>query len=152
MTKVLLACALFTALAAPARAANPAEKPVLAALDVWKQAVIKKDKAAFEKVLHPDLVYGHSDGHLEDKATAIDKIVNGPAVWEAIDLSDTKVHVRGDTAFVTGKADYRERENGKVTVVHLAVLSVWVKGPAGWQMIARQATRPTPPTPVAVKK
>ena len=55
----------------PANREEDAQNAVLAALETWKQAMIKKDRAAVEKVLHPDLSYGHSDGHLEDKATAI---------------------------------------------------------------------------------
>jgi hypothetical protein len=30
-------------------------------------------------------------------------------------------------------------------VINLVVLTAWVKGPQGWQMIARQSTRPAPP-------
>jgi ketosteroid isomerase-like protein len=151
MRKLALAFGLSALLAAPALAANPDEKAVLAAMDAWKQAMIKKDRAAFDKVLHPDLVYGHSNGNLEDKAVAIKQVVDGAATWEEITFTDTKVRVRGTTAMVTGKVQYREREAGKLEVVNLAVLSVWVKGAPGWQMIARQATRPTPSviTPIA---
>jgi ketosteroid isomerase-like protein len=121
-----------------------AEKNVLAALDVWKEALIKKDRAGFEKVLHKDLQYGHSDGHIEDKATAIKMIVDGAANWEAVNFADTKVQLKGDTAFVTGKVQYLERENGQLAEINLVVLSAWVKEGKSWQMIARQATRPTP--------
>lgn len=149
--------ALLTTTSASAAGNPAAEKAVLAAMDTWKQAMIKKDRALFDKVLHPALVYGHSDGHVEDKATAIKMVVDGPAVWEAIDFSDTKIDIRGTSAMVTGKVQYKERENGKLAVVNLVVLSVWVKGPQGWQMVGRQSTRPTPPAaaaavPAAAKK
>jgi ketosteroid isomerase-like protein len=144
----LLAVGFFGVVAGhnrPALASDAAaEKAVLAAQDMWKQAVIKKDRAAFDKVLHPDLRYGHSDGHIEDKATAIKMIVDGAAVWEAVNFADTTVRVNGNTAFVTGKVQYVERENGQLAEVNLVVLSAWVKEPKGWQMIARQSTRPTP--------
>jgi ketosteroid isomerase-like protein len=129
-----------------ARAADAgAEKAVLAAQDAWKQALIKKDRAAFDKVLHPDLRYGHSDGHIEDKATAIKMIVDGAADWQAVNFADTNVRVLGNTAFVTGKVQYLEREHGQLSEINLVVLSAWVKEARGaWQMIARQATRPAP--------
>jgi ketosteroid isomerase-like protein len=117
---------------------------VLAAQDAWKQALIKKDRAGLDKVLHKDLRYGHSDGHIEDKATAIKNIVEGGATWEAVNLADTKVALRGNTAFVTGKVQYLEREKSELAEINLVVLSVWVKEGKGWQMIARQATRPVP--------
>jgi len=144
MHKFILTIGLFVLFATPAAASTPEEKSVLAAMDTWKQAMIKKDRAAFDKVLHPELLYGHSNGDLEDKALAIKHVVDGAATWEEITFADTKVRVRGNTAMVTGKVQYRERETGKLEVVNLAVLSVWVKGAQGWQMIARQATRPTP--------
>jgi ketosteroid isomerase-like protein len=151
MQKLALTLGFLSLLAAPARAEKPAgsseksEKAVLAAMDVWKQAMLKKDKAAFEKVLHNDLSYGHSSGVVDDKATTIKKIVESKNSYEAIDLSDTHVKVHGDTALVSGKAEYKERENGKLSVANLVVLSVWVKSPQGWQMIGRQATKPPVP-------
>jgi hypothetical protein len=141
------------ALAAPAeakaKAEVEAEKQVLDAMDVWKQAMIKKDRAAFEKVLHPDLTYGHSSGMVESKAQTVEHLVNSKATYVAINFADTKVRVQGKTALVTGKVDYQERTNGKDTMINLVVLSVWVKGSPGWQMIARQATKPAPPASAA---
>jgi ketosteroid isomerase-like protein len=125
-----------------AAAANPADKEVLAALDLWKQAMMKKDRAAFDKVLHPDLSFGHSSGVIETKDEAIQHVVTSAAVWERVEFAETKVRVRGSTALVTGKVDYHQRGKQKLTVVNLVVLTVWTKGPQGWQMIARQATRP----------
>ena len=51
-------------------AASPdpkAEKEVLAALDAYKQALIKKDAAALAKVLSDDLTYSHSSNMHQDK-------------------------------------------------------------------------------------
>jgi ketosteroid isomerase-like protein len=126
--------------------AAPAEKEVLASLDAWKTAMLKKDRAGFDKVLHPDLSYGHASGKVETKAEAVDHVVNSKATYTGINFSDTKVHVQGKTAYVTGKVDYLEKgANGKDSTTNLVVLSVWVKNGPGWQMIARQATKPTPP-------
>jgi ketosteroid isomerase-like protein len=145
MRTTILALALCGLLATPALAAS-ADKDVLATMETWRQAMLKKDKAVFEKVLHPDLTYGHSSGVLETKAQAIDHVINGGGTYTAINLTDTKVVVHGNTALVTGKAEYHERtKENKDTTANLVVLSVWLKGPKGWQMIARQATKPTPP-------
>ena len=119
------------------------KKDVLAAQELWRQAMIKKDPAAFEKVLHPALSFGHSSGQLETKAQAIAHVLKSDATWERIDFADTTVRVQGETALVTGKVDYHQRgKSGKPTVIKLVVLSVWIKGPADWQMIARQTTGP----------
>jgi ketosteroid isomerase-like protein len=149
MRTMIATLALCGLLAAPAMAAP--DKDVLSAMDAWKQAMLKKDKAGLEKVFHPDLTYGHSSGVVENKDQAIEHVVNGGGTYTAINLSDTKVVVKGNTALVTGKAEYHEiTKEKKETTANLVVLSAWMKGPKGWQMIARQATKPAPaPAPVA---
>ena len=124
----------------PALAASPGEKAVLAALDTWKEAMLKKDRAALEKIFHPDLSYGHSSAMVETKEQAIPHIVNSGG-WTAIEFADTTVRLRGNVAIVNGKTDMHQRGKEKVTISKLIVLTVWTKGPQGWQMIARQAVR-----------
>ncbi|HXU81338.1 MAG TPA: nuclear transport factor 2 family protein [Polyangia bacterium] len=136
-----LSAFVFIAAARPALAANPGEKAVLAALDAWKEAMLKKDRAALEKIFHPELTYSHSSATVQDKAQAITAVVDGLG-WEAIDISDTTVRLVGNVALVNGKVDMRQRNKDKPTSISkLIQLSVWVKGKQGWQMIARQAVR-----------
>jgi hypothetical protein len=60
---------------------------------------------------------------------------------ENIQLSNTTVRIFGDTALVKGIVDFRNNVGGTVSTAHLDVLHVWLKGPQGWQMVARQALR-----------
>lgn len=136
---------VFIAMTQTAFAASSGEKEVLTALDGLKAAMLKKDRAALEKIFHPDLTYAHSSAKVEDKAEAIAHMVDGLG-WEAIELSDTTVRMQGNVAIVNGKADFHERKKdalGKPTtvVIKLLILTVWVKSPHGWQLIARQAVR-----------
>jgi ketosteroid isomerase-like protein len=124
----------------PAFAANPGDKAVLAAVESWRAAMLKKDRAALEKIFHADLSYGHSSAAVETKAEAIKHVVESPG-WEAIELADTTVRMQGNTAIVNGKIDMHERGKDRVRVSKLIMLTVWVKGSSGWQMIARQAVR-----------
>jgi uncharacterized protein DUF4440 len=135
----------FVVMTQTAFAASSAEKDVLTAQDGLKEAMLKKDRAALEKVFHPDLTYSHSSAKVETKAQAIANMMDGLG-WEAIDLSDTTVRLQGNVAILNGKADFHERKKdalGKPTtvVIKLLILTVWVKGPQGWQLIARQAVR-----------
>jgi ketosteroid isomerase-like protein len=141
---------IFGLLAATALcAATPdakTEKEVLAALDAYKQALIKGDAAALSKVLSDDLTYTHSSNKHEDKAAVLESL-KGPTHTEAVDFKDLKVRAYGNTAVVTGDADFRNNAGGNVTVVHLHVIHVFVKNSHGWQMVARQTTRYPDPTP-----
>ena len=138
--------------AAMLSAASPdakTEKEVLAALDAYKQAMMKKDAAALDKILSEELAYTRSSNLHQDKAAVLASLKQNTVV-EAIDFKDQKVHVFGNTALVKGDVDFRNNAGGVVTVSKLNVLHVFVKGPHGWQMVARQATRY--PEPGAGKK
>jgi ketosteroid isomerase-like protein len=141
LVSLILGAFAFVMVVQPAFAASSGEKAVLAALDAWKEAMLKKDKAALEKIFHPDLSYAHSSALVETKAQAIPHATDGLG-WEAIDLSETTVRMQGNVAIVNGKVDMHQRNKDKPTSISkLVQLSVWVKGKAGWQMIARQAVR-----------
>ena len=118
-----------------------AEKEVMAAMEAWRQAMLKKDGAGLAKLYHEDIRYGHSSGLVEDKKTAVNHIVTTKADYASVDLIDTKVSVHGNFALVNGRVNYRQITDGKATDVKLHVLHVWVRTPQGWQMIGRQSTR-----------
>jgi hypothetical protein len=118
------------------------EKDVLAAMEAYKEAMIHKDGAALEKLLSNDLTYTHSGGQQETKADVIKSITSGKTIVERIDFLGVAVRIYGKTALVKGKVDLY---HSKTNIVHMDVLHVWVKGPQGWQMAARQATRLTQP-------
>jgi len=148
MTKWLLVL-LSAAVLSAATPDSKTEKEVLAAMEAYKQAMMKKDAAALTRILSDDLTYTHSSNLHQDKAAVIASL-NGNTVVEGIDFKDLKVHVYGNTAVVKGDVDFRNNAAGVVTVSKLNVLHVLVKGPQGWQLVARQATRY--PDPSAGKK
>jgi hypothetical protein len=114
------------------------QKDVLAAMETYKNGMIQKDGAALEKVLSPDLTYTHSGGQLQTKAEVIKAITTGSTIIEKIQFSDTTVKVYGNMALVKGRMDLW---HSPTNIVHMDVLHVWVNGPHGWQMVARQATK-----------
>src|SRR5260370_32597342 len=103
--------------------------------------MIHKDGAALDKLLSNDLTYTHSGGQLETKADVIKSITAGKTIIEALDFSDTSVRLYGYVALVKGKGDLW---HSKTNIVHMNVFQCWVKGPQGWQMVARQAARLMP--------
>jgi len=136
MSIVLLAVSALWAATPDAKT----EKEIRAALETYRQALIHKDAAALGKVLADDLTYSHSSNLLEDKAAVIASL-KGPNSTEAIDFKELKVRVYGNTAVVKGDVDFRNNNAGTVAVSHLNVLHVLVKGPHGWQLVARQSTK-----------
>ena len=142
MSSVLMALVFATVSAYAAPPSDPqAEKEVMAAMETWRQALLKKDGAALERLYHEDIRYGHSSGVVEDKKTAVNHIVTSKADYASVDLLDTKVSVHGNFALVNGRVNYRQVTEGKANDVKLHVLHVWTRTPQGWQMIGRQSTR-----------
>jgi hypothetical protein len=115
-----------------------AEQAVLDALEVYRNGMLRKDGKSLDKVLSDDLTYTHSGGEFETKADVIRSVTSGKTVTEKLDFTETTVRIYGNTALVTGRVDL---QHSPTNVVHMNVLHVFVSGPHGWQIVARQATR-----------
>jgi hypothetical protein len=137
--KTFLSILLLTAaIGSAAKMDSKAEQEMLGAMDAYKNAMIHKDGAALDKLLATELTYTHSQGQEETKADVIKSITSGKTIVERMDYSNMTVRFLGKTALVKGRVDlYHSSTN----IVHMNVLHVWVAGPHGWQMVARQATR-----------
>jgi len=138
MKMILLALAGTVYLAAAGISDPAAVKEVTAAMESLKQAMLNKDGPALEKLLSDELTYTHSAGQLETKAQFVKSIGSGKSIVERLDYAGTAVRIYGNTALVLGGVDLY---HSKTNIVHMNILHVWVKGPGGWKMVARQATR-----------
>jgi ketosteroid isomerase-like protein len=140
---------LLSLVAIVSAGAKPAlEEEVTVAITAWRQAMLKHDVAAMNKLLHPDITYCHSSGITQDKATVLAK-VGGSDYFE---YSDTTIRIHGNVALVKNVTDMRTAA-AKDTPNRLNVLYVWVKGPDGWQMIARHPIKlPIPGETAPAKK
>ncbi len=154
---VLLSAAVLSG-ATPAQ-----EKEVMGAIDAWIQATAKQDVGALQKILHDDLSYTHSSALTQTKADVIKDVQDGKGPI-GMDLADTKVYVYDNAALVRSMVTMRNRPrnqgqapagapSGNTNATGgarrgpsgLYIMHVLVKGPQGWQLVSRQATRPAPP-------
>jgi uncharacterized protein (TIGR02246 family) len=135
----------FCTLTVLAYAADPkTDKEIQECLDTWKQAMLTRDKAAFEKLYAPALTYSHSNGRQENKTEAIEAVVNGKTKYESIDITDVKIIPYGTTALAKCKVTMKMTTDGNTTNMVLDVLHVFVKISGKWQLVARQSTRLNP--------
>lgn len=116
------------------------EKEVLAAMNALAEAVAKRDVAALQRLLHDELVYSHSDTRAQTKADLLKEAQEnrGPG---GVALAEPKVHMYGSTAIIRGRVG--SPKGVQPNSPH--AVAVFVKGPQGWQIVARTATRPVDP-------
>jgi len=134
-TLIVLALSAVLLPAAPPKV-NSEKEEVLAAMDAYKNAMLHKDRAALTKLVSDDIMYVHSNGtKIESKA---DLLKFNSSYENIVFFPDTTVRIHGKIALVTGKADF---VHTATNISHIHILHVWEKGPQGWQMISRQATK-----------
>lgn len=134
----LTAGALLHALPAAAQSADTA---VTQAVEDFRVAMLKADKAAFEKLCSAQLSYGHSAGRVETKAEFIAASTNGKSTWNNIEFSDRSVKIAGDNAVARFMLTGQTLSEGKTTDIKIGVLMVWTKEGGDWKLLARQAFR-----------
>jgi ketosteroid isomerase-like protein len=145
------------AMSAPAVAAAPTvtvvergdaatHAAVLAAIEAYKVAEVKGDRAGLEKVYHDDLSYGHSDGNVLTKKQQIDRTLIPGRVFTEVKTEGLAIRSYGNIAYVTATWLFASKKTDGVDPGHttrLSALDVWTKTRIGWQLIARQLTRPS---------
>jgi len=133
---------LLMMLALPAFCADP-KADVEKAERGWSTGVVQKDLALLGQVLADSLTYTHSTGAVDTKASYIDSVKTGKAKYEKIEYDQLDVRVlTQDTAIAICRAKMMSmQKDGKVGPTHLSFLHVFVKGKAGWQMVAHQSAK-----------
>ena len=144
-----LAVTLCVAAATIAFAQKPSADPkveqaVRASMDQFAKAVLGKDKGTLEKLMADSILYSHSNGNLDTRAQFINNVMTENPKYEGFDYGDQKMVIFGNTAIVRGKITVKDLLNGQRRTLELNAMQIWIKGPQGWTMVARQSTRLNP--------
>ena len=104
-----------------------------------KNAMLDADRAALDAVVAPEMIYAHSDGHVENKTQYVDTIAAKKTVYSSITISNVKTLVVGDTAILRFVFDCSYQDEGKPpATAHLGVMETWQKQGGVWKLLARQ--------------
>jgi len=124
----------------------PAEQVVYNEADVrqaamnYNAAIIAKDTAALNKLLHEKLSYGHSNRWIETKGEQIENLYNGTINYHKIEQPELQVMLNGNVATVRGNGifdvDYKGTEH---MMFDLHVMQTWIHEGGRWQMLNRQS-------------
>jgi ketosteroid isomerase-like protein len=108
-------------------------------------AVVQGDVAKLDKETSDDYTLITAAGQMSDKAQMISAFKSGQSKLSVDTVSDMKVHVYGDTAIVTGKADVKGTLGGKDATGQMLFTRVYVKMGGHWVTVALQQTRAATP-------
>ncbi len=112
------------------------------AMAAFHTALEQKDSTVLNRLLHNELVYGHSNGWKETKRDVIRNLYDGTLDYNGIDAGNEEIITEGKTACVRSTQNIDVVMNGKPLHISLHTLEVWVNTKQGWQLLSRQSVKP----------
>ncbi len=104
-------------------------------------AQVRKDTAFLNRVLGDDLIYTHSSGTVDTKASFIESIASGRLDYREATPERLEARLFGDVAVLTGMARIRVQVKDQMVALYIRFTDVYVMRLGGWQMVAWQATK-----------
>ena len=106
-------------------------------------AMTANDLDTLAALFHDDMIYTHSSGVVDSKASYIEALRSGRTRYLEVEQREQKVTLLGEVALVVG-ASHIEVDvvlNGEKLrkSLDLRSLAAWTATPAGWQFIAWQS-------------
>jgi len=116
------------------------EKEILSLEEQRYSAMTGGDFSALEALVHDQLLYTHSSGLTDTKASWLEALKSGKTRYKSAKITEQKVRMLGDVALVTGKGHIEAEINGQPRTIRLIFLNAWTRTPKGWKFIAWQST------------
>jgi ketosteroid isomerase-like protein len=116
------------------------EKDILTLEEERFAAMIARDFPRLQLLVHDELMYTHSSGVVDGKATWLDSMKSGRVKYKKAQCTERKVRMYGDTALITGRAQIEAEIGGEPKTLKLLFLNAWTKTPQGWKFVAWQST------------
>ena len=102
-------------------------------------AMLGKDIDALERLLHPKLVYMHSSGVADSKASYIAGMRERVWDYTSIERSDQTVRLHGALALVFNRLKISLTVRGVAKSLDNRALAVWLAEEGAWRLIALQS-------------
>lgn len=109
-------------------------------------AQVAKDLPTLETIFADDLVYTHSNGHQDDKASYLTSIASGQSRYDHVDIESLTVRAYNDdqTAVVNGlvRIELGPGADGQLLVTRIKYVVVYIRTAAiGWQLVLWHAQK-----------
>jgi hypothetical protein len=132
----------MSAIALNAQSTSDDQKQIAGKVEELRSAMVTPNEIVLDKLLAPQLSYGHSGGKVEGKESLMRSLNSGESDFLDITISDLTVEVIGDVGIVRHKLSANTQDKGKErATVNISVLLVWYKLQGTWKLVARQAVK-----------
>jgi len=121
-----------------------AQKDTAAVLDAvvkLEKALVNKDSATLNTLLHKDVAFGHSSGWVQTKKAMVDDMMSGFLEYKKIEDNSISIDAGKEKAIVKERITVSGTRDGKAFDLTLFVMEVWLQNKKGWQLYARQSTK-----------
>ncbi len=116
-------------------AQSKAQEEVEAKVQQLTKAMIDGDSATLDKLAADNLIYRHSNGHIDTKKDFVHKLASGESDFVTIDLTDPTISVINKNVVVVWHTlSAKTNDGGKPGEVNLYIMLVWEskKGSGNW--------------------
>ncbi|MEM9466859.1 MAG: nuclear transport factor 2 family protein [Actinomycetota bacterium] len=104
-------------------------------------AMCSQDADTLERLLSDSLVYVHSSGLVDTKASFLGHVRNGPIQYKTFERRDVEASAASDVAvIIRGEAAVGIEFDGNPIDLDFRYLAVWVKHGTDWRFEAWQST------------
>ena len=107
--------------------------------DARYAAMVNKDIETLDRLLDDKLIYMHSTGLADTKASYIDGLRTGVWDYQGVERAEQRIQVDGDIVLVFCKMSIWLITRGVFKAFDSRVLAVWVRKPDGWRLLAVQS-------------
>ncbi len=118
------------------------EQDILGVLQAKAAALVARDRAAFERLLHPDFCYVNSRGAVLGKDRYITQFTSGQLKFESQTFENLSVHDYGAVAVCSVTVHDRITMSGSTSNATLLSMCVFERSPGGWRWCAGQTMYP----------
>ena len=133
---------VFEPSATPQNSENSkSEQEVRQTIEKYRTALLRRDIPALEKIWADDYVFVNASGDVLTKAQRLANVKSGATTLESINEEENiTVRVYQNSAVATSRVTIKGHYSGQPTSGQYRSTHVWVKGPAGWQLVSNQLT------------
>ena len=117
------------------------EQEVRQMIQKYRSALLQRDIPVLEKIWADDYVFVNASGEVLTKAQRLSNLKSGATSLDSINQEENiTVRVYQNSAVVTSRVTLKGQYSGKQISGQYRSTLVWVKGPAGWQLVSNQLT------------